>query len=150
MAGRGRANALGEIEGAMTDEQLAEIEERANAATPGPWTVVPQTDKYLVESYDRSTVGRISDAKGETVFGYWADPTGSSLYVLAEDAEFIAHAREDIPTLIAEVREMRDALRSIRTRFLESAGDAFPAEKRAPSLSWAMYSDAIKVLGEKP
>ena len=62
--------------------RLNEIEARANAATEGPWNVF---------------MGRI-------------DHPGRSLVAVAydvgcdEDAEFIAHARTDVPALVAALR----------------------------------------------
>jgi hypothetical protein len=72
----------------MTDAELAEIEARANAARPGPWKVGGYDDTVESESY-----------------------TGPDHPVLADmvpplDAEFIAHARSDVPALIAEVRRL--------------------------------------------
>ncbi|MHB8406220.1 MAG: hypothetical protein ACYDCJ_12435 [Gammaproteobacteria bacterium] len=61
---------------------LDAIEARANAATPGPW----DTDEY--DGGLRSTVT--------------AGPITSD-----EDYDFIAHARTDVPALIAEVRRLR-------------------------------------------
>lgn len=75
---------------------LDAIEARASKATAGPWNV------YAGCSHDHSarTRGIGSDAipKSECVF---EDPCLAS-----EDAEFIAHARDDIPALVARVREL--------------------------------------------
>lgn len=71
---------------------LEAIEARANAATAGPW--VPEEHR-----------------------GHWSDWTDWVVlmgknrlpYTVLEesDAAFIAHSREDIPSLIAEVRRLR-------------------------------------------
>lgn len=77
----------------MTDEQLAEIEARANAATPGPW-VQSQRDTWMV----------YRDGGGTPE----VDVGGG--YDTKENANFIAHARSDVPALVAEVRRLRVAL----------------------------------------
>lgn len=77
----------------MTDERLAEIEARANAATPGPWP----TPAEAGDPYDE----RIPvDHEGCQVW-----PWGSS-----DDMEFAYKARADVPDLIAEVRRLNVAL----------------------------------------
>lgn len=98
----------------MTPEQLAEIQKRADAATPGPWhRVGPPWNRYLPFVIAGDTdphVGRFvcdldSDPADEP------DEPGNEV----ADAEFIAHAREDVPALVAEVKRLtaeRDADRA--------------------------------------
>lgn len=84
----------------MTDDELAEIEARANAATPGPW-----------EPYRRVTLGVVSvmsAAMFENRNGVDVD------YVVADardesfaNADFIASSRTDVPALIAEIRRLQ-------------------------------------------
>lgn len=75
----------------MNELEMREIGERDAKATPGPW----QTDGMQV--YDEATLGTVADV----VFGpSWMEPNG----------QFIAHARQDIPTLVAELREARRLL----------------------------------------
>ncbi len=101
----------------MTDEQLREIEERANAATPGPWHAgywsgqchmkhkhdprICQYDYTLQTRKGDSFIGVVNDER-ETVVGVSYD----DLVVSEADNQFIAHAREDIPALIAEIRRL--------------------------------------------
>lgn len=78
-------------------DRLAEIDARANAATEGQWSVelswtnAGDNDGYpsyaVVSRPDRDAVA--SDA-------------------IEEDAEFIAHAREDVPALVAALRAVLD------------------------------------------
>jgi len=82
----------------LTEKQLKEIEERASKATPGPWTL---DINYLVGFPPKTR------------------PTGESIMLLeetcragsaeADDAnmEFIAHAREDVPALLEEVKRLQ-------------------------------------------
>jgi hypothetical protein len=88
----------------LTDEQLAEIRERAEAATAGPW--------YCGTEYEQSKRGNYvaSKATGGIVA---AEQDGTDCELETHDAEFIAHAREDVPDLLAEIERLRDALEDI-------------------------------------
>ena len=67
----------------MDAKQLAEIKAREQAATPGPWKV--------------GISALITDANGHALF-FGEDAKGN--------ADFIAHARTDIPALVAEVERL--------------------------------------------
>lgn len=107
---------------ALSDERLAEIEQREAAATPGPWG-----------TYEAGGGGRIDIAADmeHTGYGYrcrreiarldeepidndrshdhWdEDDDWSQVH---HDAEFVAHARSDVPALVAEVKRLKAALR---------------------------------------
>lgn len=78
----------------MNAEQLNAIKERAAKAMPGPW--------YRGEGYEQMYPG------------YYVASEANGLIVLAEeegilrdeDVQFIAHAREDVPALVAEVERL--------------------------------------------
>ena len=73
----------------MTDDELRAIENRTNHATPGPW----HYDSY------------------HTIFACSGDDTRDICTVPvrehSDNAEYIAHTREDIPTLIAEIDRLK-------------------------------------------
>ncbi|MBX6362018.1 MAG: hypothetical protein IRZ03_18330 [Acidobacterium ailaaui] len=72
----------------MNEIQLIEIEQRAEKATPGPWKVEASTEgDWVLDSRDDVIAGT---------------------FVQEGDADFIVHAREDVPALIAEVRRLRE------------------------------------------
>jgi hypothetical protein len=86
---------------------LDEIERRANAATPGPWTyhdgcgyveVPPCGAIEFKPGWERSVhfLARVHNnhVEGEDGLGF--------------DGAFIAHARTDVPALIARVRELEE------------------------------------------
>lgn len=73
---------------------LDEIRARAAAATPGPW----QARREFVVSGDLEGIPDCVVSTGE-----------DGPQELA-DAEFIAHAREDVPALYAEIERLRAAL----------------------------------------
>ena len=75
----------------MTDEQLTAIEQRANAATPGPW-----------RAYSSMVSIGLSHALHIL--------TGIHPFNQAQatcDTTFVAAARTDVPALVAEVRRLR-------------------------------------------
>ena len=88
----------------MTAADLDAIEQRAHAATEGPWEasahdhaagdvpILDRTGHYLVICPDCGVRGGYERA----------------------DAEFIAHARSDVPALLAEVRRLRAMEQRVR------------------------------------
>lgn len=96
----------------MDEETLRDIEKRANAATPGLWEVEGYEGEYGMVY---GVLHRPPDAKwpvdvvpcGEGPGTYGAE---------RDDAEFIAHAREDVPALIAEVRRLLWRVRDLQTQ----------------------------------
>lgn len=70
----------------LTADERAAIARRADAATPGPWRTWPDGTEESVES---ESVGR------------FICHLNSNMRQFREDALFIAHAREDIPRLLA-------------------------------------------------
>ena len=88
---------------------LDEIEKRANEATSGPWMWGEEGEGWGDCGPNLETVERGpkyfdgSQGASETIIsasGYDA----SSIFVEPKDAVFIAHAREDVPKLVAALR----------------------------------------------
>ena len=75
--------------------EIQEIEARLEAATQGPWDfeTIPETGESRVVVFSNT---------GDPMLDVSVAPYG----VRAEDAEFIAHAPEDIRALIAEVKRL--------------------------------------------
>lgn len=89
----------------ISEAELAAIERRAAAASPAPW-------KSWIEGRDflaGSTFIELNDADGDQVDLYLSvdGPHGLSAVASDADHDFIAHARQDIPRLIAEIRRLR-------------------------------------------
>jgi hypothetical protein len=91
----------------LSRSQLSAIDERAAAASPGPW-------ESFVE-------GRDHDSGDDFLRTGGADRDGLDLYVQHDfadqernvsaaiaDQDFIARARQDVPRLVAEVRRLRE------------------------------------------
>lgn len=81
----------------LTDERLAEIDARAEAATPGPWT----TYEWGWMGADEGGAGVCLDTEDLRAIARTIDAGTLG------DAAFIAHARADVPALVAEVRRLR-------------------------------------------
>lgn len=82
----------------MTDEQLAAIRARCEAATPGPW------DAHANIGY----CGIMADGDKRPLLR--ADTCTFA------DGAFIAHAREDVPALLDEVARLRAKARELDDR----------------------------------
>lgn len=83
---------------------LEPIKAREARATAGPWQFVVQTKKRL-EPDGTVMIGAV--APGHQIR---ARPPGGSYP--SSDGEFIAHARQDIPALIAEIERLRAPLKA--------------------------------------
>lgn len=106
----------------LTDAQIAEIEARHNAATPGPWGIY---------EFGGGTAIDIAADLEDTGTGYRArreicrledepldnDPTHKEWTAeedwaqVQADAAFVAHASEDVPALLAEIRHLQQQRR---------------------------------------
>ena len=80
----------------ITEEELKQIEQRANKAQAGPW-------KAFIEGIDHESgsdfiMTGLGELRGEDI-----ELTGATI----ADYYFIANARQDIPLLIKEIRELR-------------------------------------------
>ena len=104
----------------MTAADLDAIEQRAHAATEGPW-----------EMY------RPHHASGfHSVIGGAGGTDNLADDVLEADAEFIAHARSDAPALLAEVRRLQAA--GERVRALHRPVDIEPSDTICGECSYRM------------
>jgi len=103
---------------------LAEIQARADAATPGPWY------------QGRDKISGESDGEAWTREDC-TDPESCDLFPTAareEDAHFIAHARTDVPALVAEVAALRAEIQRLRTA---------PADTACPGCGGSGYQSSF-------
>jgi hypothetical protein len=96
----------------MTSKELREIELRAKAASPGPWggyhlgLMIPggrignNGYGWQVQCWKKDEQGR------PVVFAGIADCVNLDGLNDEANAEFIAHAREDVPKLVRQVRKL--------------------------------------------
>jgi hypothetical protein len=80
----------------LTEEELATIRRRSIGATPGPWTRFGRSSSN--PDGDDEFLGHEIEGPPEASRGQFAR---------VADAEFIAHARSDVPRLLAEVDRLR-------------------------------------------
>lgn len=118
---------------------LEAIEARCEAATPGPWwalvyeslekakldSAFPWADKHAFPK-EVACVWKGSER------GYLGLP--GIIEVNANDGTFIAHARQDIPALIAEVRRLRSSTQAHTSETLRGS-QPLPTD-RAPKCFW--------------
>jgi predicted amidohydrolase len=87
----------------LSEEELQVIESRSAAATPAPWV-------SHVEGRDHTSGDSFIETPTQDLYVSAHDYRGGRGH-LAADLDFIAHARQDIPRLIEEVRRLRSASR---------------------------------------
>lgn len=84
--------------GAMTDTELQDIEERLNDITAGKWF------RYHDEGVPMNILGVLENGKDKCIGEFYSD----------EDARFAEHAPEDIRRLLDEVERLRKENISLR------------------------------------
>jgi hypothetical protein len=95
----------------MLDEQrLAQIKQRARAATPGPWEARNLESESIWDGYPE-----VRTATGTYVAQTVYDNLDYSVeHNVEEDTLFIAHARQDVPDLVAAYEEALAELARLR------------------------------------
>ena len=86
----------------MTPEELKEIEERCNKATPGPWLVF--SDDLIMRAIGRKGVFSLKNGLLPTYMLF--DPVKAT----REDECFVAFARDSIPSLLAYIKELESQI----------------------------------------
>lgn len=96
----------------MTPQEIDEIQARAKDATPGPWF----TGWDLDATNDPNDLGIVAFNRGGVVGSMFVCSTchSSTIQQAIKNAEFIAHARTDVDTLIAEVSRLKEELAAVR------------------------------------
>lgn len=81
----------------LSEEKIEEIRKRSQASRPGPW-------KSNIEGRDHYSGSNFIMVPGDSSEMTTLEFSGK---VTEADQDFIAHAREDIPALIAEIERLR-------------------------------------------
>lgn len=82
----------------MTDNEIKQIEDRCNKATSGPWV-------SYIEGRDHESGSDFIMTAGNDI-----ELTGAT----ADDQDFIAHARQDIPDLINEIYSLKSEINKLK------------------------------------
>ena len=83
----------------LSEEELAAIQARADAATKGPWTAYHRCSGCTGEDDECCGIGPEITGPPNRV--------NKGQFERGADASFIAHAREDVPALLAQLRYER-------------------------------------------
>jgi hypothetical protein len=126
----------------MTPSDLEAIEQRANAATPGPWDP-------LFQRNDNGSWGEVLSEK-KLVAEVCTD-----IGCLMSDADqnntvFLAAARSDVPALVAEVRRLRAALEEAFDELLENPLDQDLFAPAVINARWLIEERCRIALGRPP
>ena len=107
-----------------------EISERADRATKGPWYLVNCDDRYFA-SMLRVTTAPDSERPEDTVAIVLLQMPLEACVAderWDENAEFIVHARTDVPRLIELVEEMAETLDEMAPSYALEKGCFFPED----------------------
>lgn len=123
----------------MTNEELKAIADRANAAMRGPWQWSQEDKHIMILEQDWNRMGKRPSEAGEVMI-CGAEKCEACVARGArcfcpgkEDAEFIAHVREDIPNLLTEVGRLQ--------YFGKTANEIIEKLKKAPEIILSMIPD---------
>lgn len=126
---------------------LEAIEKRVNAATPGPWRVWDSCSWRRIGTEDRHH-------RRSTVIEPYNSRSDGHPDLLAErdDLEFVAHAREDIPALLAEVRKLREAAEKAKSLLdnpvMREAADKIDELERRLSRPDSVSEEAVEAVAK--
>lgn len=109
-----QAEAQAEEAGVLSEQEIAEIEARVEAATPGPWEFDPDVGGVAHYLLARSTV------TGRDTFTLIDSDDDGYLFKRDEDGIFVAQSRQDVPALIRTLRHTQERLAQARAA-LEAA-----------------------------
>jgi hypothetical protein len=87
----------------ISDDELQAIAARASASTPGPWV------SYF-EGRDHTSGDSFIQTGTQDIYISAEDYAGGGGHFCA-DQDFIAHAKQDVPRLIGEIKRLRSRIR---------------------------------------
>jgi len=122
----------------LTRAELDAIRERCEAATPGPWTPVPQTSdgRHIREA-------AVVNASMQS---FWQCCYKQGNGQPEQDAAFIAAARTDVPALLAHIEALETALREWRS--LCESGALVTREGTIPEWPERVARETTALLGD--
>jgi hypothetical protein len=121
----------------LTRQDSKSIRERADKATPGPWCVAGSPQDFVIAKHGGSE--RCSDNPV-----VWAED--DCLSGNRVDAEFIAHARADVPRLADEVERLRQILRRV---LVWQLGRSFPVDVEAACPDRELAEEIVEIFTDE-
>ena len=128
---------------------LAAIRARCEAATPGPWCF-PESMKWMRQIFRQADVDKVAHpqsgcpdhALATVHLQYCKDHS----YPWEANAQFLAHARADLPLLLARLEEMREVVLDLT----HGQADLHKQRGTAPLCDWCGFGwpCAYKVAAE--
>jgi hypothetical protein len=113
------------VEDSMDDKKrLEEIEARAKAATPGPWV---REDDWMCEVNAELRELGVDHVTYENVVKLVAG-LERICFNGSDDADFIAHAREDVPWLLSQLAQVQAERDQERARWMDATVAGTPEE----------------------
>ncbi len=98
----------------MDAAEMREIRQRVEAATPGPWKWRDADDEGDLDGlWAPGKPRKRGRPRDVAVVGATGMHTEGWVLVEVADAEFIAHARSDVPALLDEVERLRDLVQAM-------------------------------------
>lgn len=85
----------------ISDYELNQIKQRCDKATTGPWV-------SYIEGRDHTSGSNFIMTGDENNRGKDIEIIGGTIY----DQDFIAHARQDIPNLINEIKRLKKSIKN--------------------------------------
>ena len=119
----------------MTPEALQAIRERVRRATPEPWVIRRLSNHEEHQGFVQGPRAKPEDPYDIEILG-----EDDTLYpTRAGDLDFIAHVREDIPTLLAEVERLQVERASATEAFEDHRNKVAELEALAKQLVEALH-----------
>jgi len=135
----------------VSEARVQEIQARVEKATKGPWAIEPCSDtderRDVVADYKmvkgKKQAHWIAELDAQMDFD--SDVEGQ-LSTLEANAEFIAHAREDIPYLLAALTAHHEALDTLRQALQQSMRDCESERDRRVAAQEAIMNNYMPKL----
>ncbi len=142
-------------------ERLEEIRKRADQATPGPWSWdanAPVRPTWLTEDHpERLALSELVNGKVWVATAHAVTEAcegeefkTETIVVRDGDAEFIAHAREDIPYLLARIDALEQANVGLKARLAALARASERAVEGMPNDLGNALTAARAALSDRP
>ena len=123
----------------LTAKREQEIRERVVKATPGPWVcirhkgycideIVTTNPEAFDEKQKSDYVANLEPQDGSGHIATTSNVSGPrGVKFFEADSDFIAHARQDVPDLLAEIERLRARYDKMRAEYCEVTGNALEA-----------------------